>query len=247
MGGIIMGNSKKFKIVSQILDACRNMAEDISKNLVNDIENIECHAEYAEPGYSSNGPILLANWNMPRLYDINGNSEALEKAKGLWDRMKKALEKAGAQLEWFDEWTSCHDCGALVRTQPDCYSWQASFAIIGECDLLCHKCVEGDPSAYLEGLEGNANKACKLDIDLDAHGYTRVNADPFESGYHPGQTDNPRAIAKQLESMGVKRFLFSIDEVSQFYSRFSVYVHEDELEDRCIEGIQACLDLLAAA
>jgi hypothetical protein len=41
---------------------------------------------------------------------------------------------------------------------------------------------------------------------------------------------DPKKIAKKLKEMGVERFIFVIDEVSQFYIDFAVWVHEDEVK-----------------
>jgi hypothetical protein len=45
-------------------------------------------------------------------------------------------------------------------------------------------------------------------IDPEDYGYVKYNGDNYESGWHPGQTDNPRIIAKELSDRGVSRFLF---------------------------------------
>jgi hypothetical protein len=38
----------------------------------------------------------------------------------------------------------------------------------------------------------------------------------------------PAQVAKELRAKGISRFLFNIDDVGQFDSHWSVYVHEDE-------------------
>jgi hypothetical protein len=79
--------------------------------------------EYAEPGYSQpDKAILFANWNyFPRGIDT-------------------ILENYGFAIEWSDEWSTCEDCGKAVRTNPDCWDWKPSFALVGDCTLLCLDC-----------------------------------------------------------------------------------------------------------
>lgn len=169
-------------------------------------------AEYAEPGYSSpKKGILFANWNPDPL-----------------GRVSKLAEKAGYEIEWSDEWTTCTGCNKAVRTSPDSYGWTRSYWDTDDGDTLCRECVLADPESYLESLEGDARKAETIGVDLDAHGYRKLNTDSYENGWHPGQNDSPEVVAKSLKARGVERFLFKIDDVGQFDVRFSVYVHEDE-------------------
>jgi hypothetical protein len=42
------------------------------------------------------------------------------------------------------------------------------------------------------------------------------------------RNDDPHKVAKELRAKGISRFLFNIDDVGQFDSHWSVYVHEDE-------------------
>lgn len=183
-----------------------------------EIENMQYAADYAEPGYSTpEKGILFANWN-----------RFPSKATDL-------LERAGYAIEWSDEWSLCDDCGKAVRTSPDSYSWSNSYAIVGECSIVCLDCLADNPSDYLEELSGNEN-SCLTEslarrIDLTDYGYRRFNDDEYESGWHPGQTDDPKAIAKQLRSQGIDDFIFVQTEQSQFYIKFAVYVKEAEQED----------------
>ena len=68
-----------------------------------------------------------------------------------------------------------------------------------------------------------------FDVDPCDHGYKDTGVE-YETGWHPGQTDDPEKIAKELRAKGVSRFLFKIDATGQFDTRWSVYVHEDEFE-----------------
>ena len=167
------------------------------------IENMNWAHEYAEPGYSQpEKGILFSNWNY------------------FCREVTDILERYGYEIEWEDEWSTCGECGKAVRTNPDCYSWQPSYFIINDCELLCVDCT--DKEEYLESIENNPRTALNDHIDPADYGYIKLEGD-FESGWHPGQTDSPKTIYKRLHDLGHKRLLFNIDESSQFYITFSVW------------------------
>lgn len=171
---------------------------------------------YAEPGYDDpkGGYIFMGDWNKH-------------------DNLVKMIEAAGGAIEWSDEWYSCGDCCKLVRTQADSYSWQASFVIMNECEVICHECMEDDDTKmdYIKAeLEGNSHKADTLDWDLEGLGYVKMDED-FQNGLYGGQKDSPHAISKALEARDITRYLFQIDRVGQFDCRFSCWVHDSEITD----------------
>jgi hypothetical protein len=166
------------------------------------IENLGYAHEYAEPGYQQpRKGILFANWN-----------EFSRRATDL-------LERAGFEIEWEDEWTTCGGCGKALRTSPDSYSWQPSyFEFQGE--ITCLECT--DIPAYLETLENNPRRAVNDHIDPADYGYVKLEGN-FENGLHEGMNDDPREIFKRLQAAGHKHLLFNIDSVNQFYITFEVY------------------------
>jgi len=171
------------------------------------IENITVARSYAEPGYTDPEKLILfANWNyFPRGID-------------------SLLESYGYEIEWSDEWTTCDGCNRAMRTNPDCWSWQPSFAD-DEHGTLCLDCLRRDPSDYLASLEDNPDTALTVEIDPAQHGYVKIESD-FESGFHPGMTDNPRAIYERLSAQ-FSRILFKIDTREQFTTKFSVWRYND--------------------
>jgi hypothetical protein len=100
-------------------EAVRRLAERYSR----DIQDVA--GEYAEPGYTNpETAIVTANWNhIPA-------------------KVAKAFELLGCEIEWSDEWTTCQECGRMVRTEPDCWHWKPSYVIRNECELLCLECNE---------------------------------------------------------------------------------------------------------
>lgn len=208
-----------FARVEMLIEAAKkSIPQDAPRELKYRIEDIQYYAEYVEPGYDNkNMPILLGNWN------------AVKGDDGLMRRLGDALEKIGCVLEWEDEWTSCGECGKLVRTQPDCYDWTASYAIVNECELLCHECLKADAPNYLASLEDDPTKAVTFgEFNPDDYGYVKVNKESYENGWY-GTTDDPKLIAKDLRNKGVRRFIFTVDGKGQFDIHFSVWVHESEV------------------
>lgn len=221
-----------FKRVQWILDIAKRMAEkNGDRQSLNRLDDIVMHGEYGEPGYSTDKDLILTgNWN-PK--DFNNKEDDLVL------RVGNILEKF-CELEWEDEWTSCHDCGKLVRTEPDSYSWTASYAVLDECELVCHNCIKEDPIPFLEEMEGDSRKAVTFNINLEDHGYVKVNGNSYENGWY-GTEDDPKEIARDLRSKGIERFIFTIDGKGQFNLTFSVWVHESEagkLEDEEEDDVQ---------
>lgn len=208
----------------RIIEAAKHSTTN--REVLSRLENMDWAAEYAEPGYTTpaNGAgIYFSNWN-----DVGPWDAKPEERDGTMGRVANLLEKAGADIQWEDEWSTCSQCGAAVRTSPDSYGWKRSF-VVGGGEITCVRCVEADPEPYLEKFEGKPDRAWTLDIDPAEHGYALVE-DGFESGWHPGQDDNPQEIAERLRAQGITRFLFRVDGVGQFDIGFSVYQKVEEEE-----------------
>lgn len=188
--------------------------------------HFELHYEgYVEPGYNDpeSGLIATGDWN-PRSWD-----RPIPKEDLLMPRIGAILEKLKVELQWEDEWCTCGECGKLVRTQPDSYSWTRSYWYNEGIGLYCEDCILEDPEDYLEYLEGNPDTANTLNLDLEDQGYRRVDED-FENGLSGGQCDDPHKIAESLRELGIERFIFEIDSTEQFGLAFSVWVHKSEYD-----------------
>jgi hypothetical protein len=173
-------------------------------------------ADYSEPGYSktNDGYILFADWN-----DVPKHIMA-------W------IEKHH-NIEWSDEWFyNCTECGNAVRTQPDCWAWTQSFHIFNECEPVCHDCIESNPDlqkAILDELIDNP-KRCNLLVDLEKFGFTEIECG-FESGWHPGQTDDPKKILDAAQkAMPDMQFVFGDIAVGQFDVSFCLYARKAKKE-----------------
>jgi len=131
-----------------ILTAVQENADRVAKqtknySISNYLQGIELHYNgYAEPGYTDPecGLIATGNWNEITEYKDGQRSVISD----LPARLGRLFEKMGIETEWSDEWASCSDCGKLVRTEPDSYSWKPSYTL-GEGELLCHECKTEEP------------------------------------------------------------------------------------------------------
>ena len=186
---------------------------------------ITLYSTMCEPGYRSSKAVadpeafkgyLVANWNN------------IDKALGDWLEEESDYESGF----WSDEWTDCIECGGLVRTQADSYSWRM-YGKNTDCGTVCGDCLKKDIPAYLEELEGQSGRGITIDLDPAQHGYVKVNDSQFENGWHPGQNDDPKAMSQLLRLNGIHRFLWDVSGVGQFDVRFDLYIHEeikDELD-----------------
>ncbi len=162
-----------------------------------------------EPGYDDK-PVALANWNnIPqKVYD--------------------ALELMGYSCEWEDEWASCGNCYKAVRTSPNSYGWSQYWTLFNDCELICGDCIKESPEEYLEKLENNPKHCDTIGLDLENLGYTLME-DDFENGFHQGMNANPQEIlGKYQEKYPDGKFIFVLDEPSQFYIKFSIWKKNTE-------------------
>jgi len=68
------------------------------------------------------------NWNELNTYDREQCRYVAIPGGDIPVRLGKVLEKLGVECEWSDEWDTCCECGRLLRTNPDCYSWKPFYA-----------------------------------------------------------------------------------------------------------------------
>lgn len=224
-------NTKVSNRAQDVIDIACEMAEKVAGWETRcRMEEIQLHHGYAEPGYTDPkcGIIATGNWNDITKWDkVTGNTLI----SNLPSRVCALLEKMGVEIEWSDEWCDCNDCGKLIRTSGYSYSWQPSY-VVGDGELRCIECITSDVEAHLESLEGKSHLCNTLEsIDPGEYGYVKVV--DCETGFHPGQNDNPSKVAAEMRAKGVTRFLFNLDGNSQFDSKWSVWVYEGD--SNCVE------------
>jgi len=187
-------------------------------------------AGYADPGYTDPSKLILfGNWNPKSFGDYDQTTHRRIEGTGkdsVLSKLARIIDKAGLNdneytLEWSDEWSTCQDCNKAVRTQPDSYSWKPRFVILNDCELFCVDCAKNDMDALEEHFKNNENIADTFGFDWEDRGWTQLEH-VFESGWHPGQNDDPKTIAKNIDAD--HDFLFVIQSTRQFDTSFVVYV-----------------------
>lgn len=195
-------------------------------------------SDYAEPSYtltSADGIVVYGNWNPKRFPSID--EAPLTKSESLPLRLAEALEGIGADIEWCDEWTTCSDCYKAMRTEPDSYGW-TMYGAFWDIGYVCADCLKEHLADFIEDEDYiNNSSKCLMPMfksDLEALGFVRWeagNEHTYESGWHPGQDDNPKDIlASILEGKDEDKVqvVFLLNSVGQFDMRFSAYVKVED-------------------
>lgn len=167
--------------------------------------------QYGEPGYTpGSAGILFYNWN-----DVS-------------KRIADYLEAAGYSLEWSDEWEVVYGEGKAYRTVSDSWFWEPRLKYDDDGEYLT---PDTPPHYWIEWALDDASRALPSwfdDTALEEEGFSRYNAEHYEHGWHPGQTDDPKVIAKTLPDD--VEFVFKMVEVSQFYIRFDLWTRHVETD-----------------
>ncbi len=194
------------------------------------IEEVEFHySGYGEPGYDDpkSGVIALANWNSISKWDEEKHAfVVLDDTPG---RFAEVLKKLEVELEWSDEFMTCERCNKLVRNSPNCYDWTPAYCRFEGGEVVCHECIEADPSDYLDYLRGQHRHLMTIPIDLTQYGYVKLQGE-FQHGMHRGMDADPLKIAKALRLQGIDNFIFTEEDTSQFYMQFGVWAPKEEAE-----------------
>lgn len=193
---------------------------------------------YAEPGYGSNDDVIvLGDWNPRHIPGATGDRwTSTDPAVTLPVRLARSLERSGARIEWSDEWYQCGNCYRAVRCEADSYSWRPYYAM-ADGEITCADCLRDMGDDALTDVINNP-QACVTWCDA-AHvvslGFVKWepgDEHTYESGWHPGQTDNPQEIYDAIvaryeeQEKPAPDVVFFLDESSQFYVRFSAYVRD---------------------
>lgn len=172
---------------------------------------------------------VSGNWNDATDYDAD--TRTFTTRDDTPSRLGAALERIGVELEWLDCGHTCDDCQGWVHTEPDSYSWLPDHAVIGD-SFLCGECIRQDPdelfNEYVNNPDTAISAALLADLDPIDYGFTRHpddNAPDYESGWHPGQTDNPHEITEAIRDKygDDVEVLFIITGTGQFDLSFAAY------------------------
>ena len=189
-----------------------------------DQSEVLVYQHYADRRKDAGKGILSANWNhFPRHNPLDQEFNWSRKGRRFGD----ILEQLGWELEWQDTTSRCDHCQGLILDDPDYYGDSQHYADLGD-DRLCEDCVRRHyVPEYLESLEDNPHKALYISgINLEQHGYAKLNPVSYEAGFHPGQNDDPRKIYEAFRDQGYEHLVFAIDDSGQFDTRFSLWARK---------------------
>lgn len=141
-------------------------------------------------------------------------------------RLFTALERIGVDCRYYDEVIQCSECYKTFECRPSHCGWQPSY-IQDEEGYVCFDCLDTRDDQLLEDYEyiDNPNKAIPdvLAKHLGTWGWAPHNG-VFENGWHPGQTDDPTLIFDKIKEKEPNvSVVFRLDEVSQFYIKFTAW------------------------
>jgi hypothetical protein len=185
-------------------------------------ESEEFHYDFytgcSEPGYDDM-PMICADWNnvSDKFYNWLGKY-----FNGIY------------ALEWSDEWVPC-ECGKSVRQSPSSHIWQAAYLWVSDCEIACPECYENAQDeiiSYYLGNDAHAVNSAFIPC-LEKSGFHCFEKDDycqrFETGFHPGQNDNPRDVANLIKTeMPDHEYIFAIRSTGQFDVQWSVFIRKGE-------------------
>lgn len=148
-----------------------------------------------------------------------------------WDSY---CEEIGWEWGFADEYSTCGNCGGLIKTSPDYYGWTPDYWIT-DGDITCGDCVREDfAEEYIgEILHGyhhchdfsTANVLIGFD-QLYKMGFYKLD-EKYYNGMHHGMNDKPEDVFKKLEK---KHWVLFEIHPSQFYVKFEVWVKDKQGE-----------------
>jgi hypothetical protein len=178
--------------------------------------------EYGEPGYSFDGDqqILVIGYYWCRCDKIDGLHDMGAHHPRLWARFGEV-----AEFSWNDEWIIDHENGSKAyRTGPDSYGWTPAYAITEYGDIIT---PDDDVDVWLEYAVDQRRALYRTQLHesaLTEAGFERYPDDDtfYESGWHPGQTDDPAVILDAANAAGLDAIVY-VTSQGQFDTRWVVY------------------------
>lgn len=128
-----------------------------------------------------------------------------------------------------DEYTFCDECNRPITLVPRHYGDTPQYGVIDD-GIYCGECIINDDvlqEGYIESVVNNPNKISVIrGLDLAKHGFKLLKSD-LESGFHPGQNDDPNT-EYEIASKKYKDVIFVLEDKGQFDIRWSIWVREEK-------------------
>lgn len=164
--------------------------------------------------------------------DVNKLEEVVKDVLELEDEQIYVDEVLEVEVVFSDEYTTCSDCGKIIRTSPDSYHWQPDY-YFGDGFIACNQCFndnEDYQEAYIEDKINDPKQAINglvTEEQIEELGFVKFNAEEsYENGWYEGQTDNPEEIYDAL-SQKFEEVVFLISGVGQFDIHFDAFVRHE--------------------
>lgn len=128
---------------------------------------------------------------------------------------------------FYDEYTTCSNCGQVIRTEPDSYCWRPDFWVL-DGEVLCKECTKESGEDYLEAMKehGESVKSVNLDlVDPEDYDYVKVISG-CEYGLHHDQNEDPRTIAKWAKNHDLD-VVFTVS-TGQFDAEWDAYMRAQD-------------------
>lgn len=126
-----------------------------------------------------------------------------------------------------DEYSTCSNCGKILRTSPDSYCWTPDYIQTEDGELFCMDCIDLN-----DILEEYANKLKSLPYEIQKQAINQdllIELDfKYENGLHSGMNDDPKIIIKTFKKAGIDLW-FNVNP-SQFYVEFTILVNPENKE-----------------
>lgn len=148
------------------------------------------------------------------------------------------LETCGDEDNWgfSDEYTTCSDCGYIIRTSPTSYSWTPDY-ILRDGEILCTDCSKNRIEEIVdEDYCNNPSTAitCFEKKELMDLGFKLLDTE-YENGWY-GTTDNPKEILNELNKE-YEDVIFIIESTGQFTTYFRAMVRNKINEENLDEVV----------
>lgn len=140
------------------------------------------------------------------------------------DKIEKLCKRLFDSVDWSENWCRCDHCGVMVNSMPGYYGDQLDYKILNDCEIICRDCLKDNPEWLIDDYMNSREKAVPSwfkSFAIEA-GFNELYPYDFESGFHYGQTDDPKKVAIPKNH----DFLFVINAVGQFDIHFNVLVKE---------------------
>ena len=174
--------------------------------------------------YIDNNEFSIEKVQGDKVFYIIDATDNTQRLTDLLDRVSKYDIDYG----YSDEYSTCYECGRLIRTSPDSYSWVQDY-FISEEGIFCQSCVL-ENKEYLETyLNIRINSPRQINTLITPErlielGFRKVGKQEYESGYY-GKEDLPEIVHRDLR-LKHKEVLFSMIESQQFVIFWEVYVRD---------------------